>query len=154
MFKKCKHIQRWFNLRVWDGMIIGGRTEFVFPNRFLTARLNSSTPGESVCRRLDVGQYFHLMHENSRLFTAGIVTSCLDNEAISELDSNWSCDHCKHRIIPQMGNIHYAFWFRQLHQSGHVYLKGTRTILFCLWTIDNPMWMSYFTLKILYILGN
>lgn len=129
--ERLRHVQEVHSYRggtvmVWGGIMVGGRTELVFPDGFLTAQQYLDIILQPIVRPWAgaVGENFHLVHDNARPHVARIVMNWLVNEGIDVLpwvpqspDLNpiehvW--DMLQKRIATHMGNVHNAFRFREL----------------------------------------
>lgn len=120
------HTYRGGTVMVCGGIMIGGRTELIFPDGFLTAQQYLDNILQSIVRPWAgaVGENFRLMHDNTRPHVARIVTKWLTSEGIEVLP--WAAqspdlnpiehvsDMLQRRITPNMGNIQNDFRFREL----------------------------------------
>lgn len=81
--------------------MLGGRSDIVVPNRFLTAQQYLDTILQSIVRRFASPfiRNSHLMHENARPHVTRIVTNLLTTEGIAVL--SWTV-HTQH---PQKINL-------------------------------------------------
>ncbi|KAG5872973.1 hypothetical protein JTB14_029196 [Gonioctena quinquepunctata] len=115
------HTYRGGTIMVWDGIIIGGRSDLVSPNGSLTGEQYVNGIRQPIVPILAgaVGENFRLMHDNARPHIT--VTNWLDNGGIEILP--WPAqspglnpiEHMAQRgITSRMGNIHKAFRIREL----------------------------------------